>query len=94
MIMGVTGLSGLDERMYDDPFTVDFDRKPAPHNTLGNGAHKCVGAPLGRMEMRVMLEELSRRMPIMRIDPDKPPPRAAPAPVLGLAHLHLVWDPQ
>lgn len=94
MIMGIAGLSGLDDRMYDDPFTVDFDRGPVPHNTLGNGAHKCVGAPLGRMEMRVMLEELSRRMPIMRIDPDKPPPRAQVAPVLGLANLNLVWETQ
>ena len=94
MVMGIAGLSGLDERMYDDPFTVDFDRESRPHNSLGQGAHKCVGAPLGRMEMRVMLEELSRRMPIMRIDPDKPPPRAAIAPVLGLANLHLVWDAQ
>jgi cytochrome P450 len=65
-----------------------------PHNTLSQRAHKCVGAPLGRMEMRVMLEELSQRMPIMRLDPDKPAPRAVPAPVLGLGNLHLVWDPQ
>jgi len=78
--------------MYPDPFTVDFDREASPHNTLGNGAHKCVGAPLGRMEMRVMLEEVARLMPIMRIDPDKPAPRAAPAPVLGLERLYLEWD--
>ncbi len=92
MIMGVTGLSGLDERMYPDTFTVDFDREACPHNTLGNGAHKCVGAPLGRMEMRVMLEEVAKRMPIVRLDPDQPAPRAAPAPVLGLRNLHLSWE--
>lgn len=92
MVMGVVGLSSIDERVYDDPFTVDFDRGPVPYNTLGNGAHKCVGQHVGRMELRVMLEEWSRRMPNVRIDPDKPAPRSQPGPVTGVEHLHLAWD--
>jgi cytochrome P450 len=91
MIMVVNPLSGIDPRMYDDPFTVDFDRGPVPYHSLGNGPHKCVGQHLGRMELRVMLEEWSRRMPIARLDPDKPRPESHPGPVIGMRHLYLAW---
>jgi cytochrome P450 len=92
MMMVVNGLSGIDERMYPDPFHVDFDRGPVHYNSFGNGPHICVGAPLARMELRVMLEEWSRRMPIARLDPGKPPPASHAGPVNGMTHLHLVWD--
>ena len=78
MIMVMNSLSGIDDRLYDDPFTVDFDRGPVHHNSMGNGPHKCVGQHLARMELRVLLEEWSRRMPVVRIDPLAPP--RAPMP--------------
>ena len=92
LIMTINGLSGVDEHAYPDAFTVDFDRGPVHYNSLGNGPHKCVGQHLGRMELRVMLEEWSRRMPIVRIDPGKPAPRSHVGGVIGMDHLHLVWD--
>jgi len=92
LIMTVNGLSGIDGRMYPDPFAVDFDRGPVAYNSLGNGPHKCVGQHLGRMELRVMLEEWSRRMPIVRFDPGKPAPQSHAGPVNGVNHLHLAWD--
>ncbi len=92
MILNMVPLSGLDDRVYDDPFTVDFDRPPAPHNSLGNGAHRCVGQHLGRMELRVMLEEWAKAMPIVRFDPDQPPPSSSPGSVLKVDRLHLAWD--
>jgi cytochrome P450 len=92
MIMTMNPLSGLDSRAYPDPFTVDFDRGMVPHNSLGNGPHKCVGQHLARMELRVMLEEWSRRMPIVRIARDKPAPSSHPGPVIGMDHLYLAWD--
>ena len=92
MIMVMNPLSGIDPRMYDDPFTVDFDRGEVPFNSFGNGPHKCVGAPLGRMELRVMLEEWSRRMPLVELDPDRPPPQSHAGPVAGVDHLHLMWN--
>jgi cytochrome P450 len=92
LIMTVNGLSGVDAKAYADPFTVDFDRGPVPHNSLGNGPHKCVGQHLARLEMRVFLEEWARLMPIARLDPAMPPPLSHAGPVNGVNHLHLVWD--
>jgi cytochrome P450 len=92
LIMTVNALSGVDERLYDDPFRVDFDRGPVHYNSLGNGPHKCVGQHLARMELRVMLEEWSRRMPIVRLACDKPAPTSHAGPVIGMNHLHLAWD--
>ena len=92
LIMVVGPLSGIDARWYDDPFTVDFDRGPVHYNSLGNGPHKCVGQHLARMELRTMLEEWSRRMPIVRLDPAKPAPLSYPGGVIGVHHLHLAWD--
>jgi cytochrome P450 len=91
-VMVPIGLSGIDERAYADPLRIDFDRPPAPHNTFGNGAHLCVAASLARMEMRVFLEEWSRRMPPVRLDPGMPPPASHAGAINGLAQLHLVWD--
>lgn len=78
MVMVPIGCSSIDERLYPDPFTVNFDRPenfgangyPA-HNTFGNGPHKCVGAPLARAEIVIFLEEWLKRIPDFHIDPDK-----------------------
>jgi cytochrome P450 len=91
LVMTVNPLSGIDGRLYPDPFTVDFDRGPVSHNSFGNGPHKCVGQHLARMELRTFLEEWSQRMPIATVDPDKPPPQSHSGPVIGLNHLHLRW---
>jgi cytochrome P450 len=43
--------------------------KAREHLSLGHGAHYCLGAPLVRLEARVVLEELSARLPSLRLVP-------------------------
>jgi cholest-4-en-3-one 26-monooxygenase len=50
-----------DEAVFDDPFRFDVRRHPNPHVAFGFGPHVCVGAPLARLELRILFEELTRR---------------------------------
>ncbi|XVQ89227.1 cytochrome P450 [Microbispora siamensis] len=38
-------------------------RKVSPHVAFGHGIHRCIGAPLAQMEMRIALPALLRRFP-------------------------------
>lgn len=49
-----------DENRFADPDTVCFERKPNPHLAFGYGPHFCIGAPLARLEIATVLDELRR----------------------------------
>ena len=51
-----------DEAVFEDPFRFDVRRSPNPHVAFGFGPHVCLGAPLARLELRILLEELTRRI--------------------------------
>ena len=57
-----------DERQFVDPYRFDLTRSPNPHVGYGGGGpHFCLGANLARREIRVMFEELFRRLPDLEI---------------------------
>jgi cytochrome P450 len=47
-----------DPAVFDDPAAIRLDRSPNPHVGFGNGPHTCIGVHLGRLETRVLLEEM------------------------------------
>ena len=56
-----------DEDVFADPFTFDIGRDPNPHIAFGGGGpHHCLGSSLARMEIRVLFEELARRVPSLK----------------------------
>ena len=66
-----------DEEVFDDPFTFDIRRSPNEHVGFGGGGpHHCLGANLARMEIRVLLEEMARRMPNLELDGEVQPLRS------------------
>lgn len=86
-------LYNFDERVIDDPLTVNFHRpQPVPNATFGAGPHKCPGGPLARNEVQVFLEEWLKRIPDFRIKPGSKV-RTMGGMVNGLESLELVWDP-
>jgi cytochrome P450 len=61
-----------DPRQFADADAFDIRRREArKHVTFGKGAHFCSGAPLARMEMRVVLELLADKAPAMSLVPDQ-----------------------
>jgi len=82
-----------DEDVFADPDRFDVTRDPNPQLAFGgHGAHHCLGANLARLEIRVMFEELLRRMPEPRLAPGAEV-RVAPSNfVRGLASLEIEFD--
>lgn len=61
-----------DEEVFEEPETFDVTREnPRRHIAFGNGLHTCLGAPLARLELRILLEELTRAFPRMEFIPDQ-----------------------
>lgn len=52
-----------DPALTPDADTFDPTRAPTRHVAFGHGLHRCVGAELARMELRIALRELVRRFP-------------------------------
>lgn len=91
MIVMPTTLHGLDERKFEDPMSVNFQRPNPIHSTFGNGAHRCPGSLLARTEMKIFLEEWLKRIPDFSIRPDATPGVRAGVNAT-LFELPLVWE--
>ncbi|MDG4829282.1 cytochrome P450 [Solwaraspora sp. WMMD1047] len=51
-----------DEAVFADPDSFRIERRPNPHLSLGAGAHYCIGAAVGRLEIRVLLQVMLARI--------------------------------
>lgn len=55
-----------DPQLNENPERFDVSRQKPPHQAFGGGgAHFCIGNPLARLELRILFEELMRRVPDM-----------------------------
>ncbi len=59
----LVGAANRDERVFADPDAYDVLRDTSASLAFGHGTHFCLGAALARLEGRVSLEELMRRLP-------------------------------
>ncbi len=62
-----------DERVFEEPERFDVTREHNHHVAFGFGTHFCLGASLARLEIRVMFEELLRRIPEWHLAPGVEP---------------------
>jgi cytochrome P450 len=59
--------ANLDEKVFPDPLTIDFDRDTTKHAAFGIGAHRCIGRHIAQTDFQVVLTEVFRRLPDYRL---------------------------
>jgi cytochrome P450 len=88
----LVGSANRDERAFEDPDRFDVLRNTSASLAFGHGTHFCLGAALARLEARVALEEVWRRMPSYEIDPARLV-RVHSINVRGFASMPIEWRP-
>jgi cytochrome P450 len=81
-----------DESVFEDPDSFDIHRRKSDHKAFGGGGrHFCLGAGLARLEMRIVLQEVLRRMKDLKLDGavERVPSNWAH----GLHHLPVTFTP-
>jgi cytochrome P450 len=63
------GAANLDEKEFPDAMRFDPERTPNRHLAFGTSIHRCLGSHIARIELRVMLDELLRRIPDFELQP-------------------------
>jgi cytochrome P450 len=83
-----------DPEVFPDPHEVKLDRREANrHLTFGNGTHRCLGQHIARMEYRVMIREVLRRMPDYQIEEAGVSRYHTVKTIDGLVHLPATFTP-
>jgi cytochrome P450 len=79
-----------DEDQFENADQCVIDRQPNRHLAFGTGIHRCVGADLARLEIRVALEELLARTDSFRLSAPVVP---SMWPTLGVRSVSLEITP-
>lgn len=85
------GSANRDESVFAEPERFEPARSPNRHLAFGTGVHFCLGAPLARMEGRIVLGEMLRRLRAPRLDPDEAP-EWSPGFVRGVKRFPLRFE--
>jgi unspecific monooxygenase len=63
----ILAAANLDPLKFADPLTFKPARNEAPNLSFGAGIHFCIGAPLARLELNIVLPLLFRRLPGVKL---------------------------
>ncbi len=69
-VLMLYGSANRDERAIENPNVLDLTRDPNPHLAFGIGPHYCLGANLARAEVRIVFQELLKRLPDIKVAED------------------------
>jgi cytochrome P450 len=84
------GAANRDERRWEHADELDITREAKRNLAFGEGIHHCLGAPLARLQGRVVLEETLAAIPEYRLDGSVE--RIATHNTRGVARLPLAID--
>ena len=80
-----------DEATFGNPDEFRVDRDPSLNLLYGAGIHNCPGAPLARLELRIVMEELLGRTRTFGLSEQKPAKAAYPASGFNSLPLSIIW---
>jgi cytochrome P450 len=79
-----------DPEAVDNPDQIDIFRETVVHTAFGVGVHRCIGSHLARLEVRVVIEEILKRLPEFR---ETEEPEYETGLLRAMRTLKLAWDP-
>jgi len=79
-----------DEQVFSDPYRFDITRSPNYHLAFGYGEHFCIGSNLAKLEIKVTVEEVLRRLRKLELDGEVQ--RLRSNVVAGIKHLPVTFS--
>ncbi|EPH39255.1 putative Cytochrome [Streptomyces aurantiacus JA 4570] len=81
-----------DGKVYPDPEFLEPEGRDPVHLTFGHGLHRCLGAPLGRIQLQIVFARLVGRFPGLRFaDLPEPAVWKDGMGTRGFARIHVDW---
>ncbi len=85
----LTAAATRDDRHWDNPEVFDIERAPRRHVTFGYGPHTCLGASVARLESKIAIEEVLKRIGDWDVVEDQLK-RVRTSTVRGYSHVPIV----
>jgi cytochrome P450 len=91
-VLCMLSTANRDEALFADADGLDVTRDARRHVAFGFGVHQCLGQPLARLELRIALSTLLRRLPDLRLAVPFDDIRFRPDKVVyGVESLPVTW---
>ena len=84
-------LANRDASVFENPQSIDLDRRVNNHLTFGVGPHRCMGSHLAKREIMVSLQEWLRQIPDFELADDQDEGAIFGGSVMGFTSLKLRW---
>jgi cytochrome P450 len=82
-----------DPQMFESPNEIDIERKITVNPAFSFGPHRCIGSHIARLEARLTLEQLLRRMPDLAVAAGQQPTYSNSTITRNMDSLPLVFTP-
>ncbi|MEW2252401.1 cytochrome P450 [Streptomyces sp. NPDC058733] len=86
-----TASANRDAAAFEDPDALDLSRAENRHIAFGHGIHRCLGAPLARVELHVAFDALLRRFPGLRLAVAEEELTWGTGMIRGVTELPVAW---
>ncbi|WP_030747740.1 cytochrome P450 [Streptomyces sp. NRRL S-31] len=92
-VVVASAIAGRDPARFTDPDRLDITRRDNGHLAFGHGIHYCLGAPLARLEGRIAIGTVLRRLPDLALAVPPGELRWRPGGLRGPLRLPVTFGP-